>query len=56
MTSTRQTQTKSTMGRPVSSHWCVGTLPVEKRLDSAYLALPTSIASFANQEVGTKAA
>lgn len=56
MTSTRQTQTRIAMGQQVQSHWCVLPLAAEKRLDQAYLARPASIQSFANPEVGTKAA
>jgi len=54
MISSRQTQTKSTMGPMVSTSWCVRHLEAAKRLDCAYLAIPVTTSSqFANPEVGT---
>jgi hypothetical protein len=49
------TQTKLAMGPQVSSQWCVLHAEAGTKQDRAYLALPTSIPSFANLE-GTKAA
>lgn len=53
MISSSRTQTKSAMGPTVSSQWCVRHLEAAKRLDCAYLALPTSIQFASNPEVGT---
>lgn len=47
------TQTKLAMGPQVSSQWCVLHTEAGKQDRRAYLALPTSIPSFANLEVGS---
>lgn len=54
MTSRATTQTKLAMGPTVSSQWCVLRQEAQKQDRHAYLALPTSIPSFANLEVGTR--